>query len=626
MAVAIGFALLGLSGARAVAQSSSGSEAVESFASVASVSADGSLEVTEQITWNFGSAFDRHGIFRYIPEEVQWTNALPQGLDSSEKYVRVTPVQWMSVNSPTGAPSSYDISSEGGPNHQQLTVAKIGSASINVNGIHTYEIKYRLERAVVDNMLSYSLNGQGWVVPVKKVTARIAAPIVDEAAVRCLRNGGPTTADECRVTVANGVVNVETSGSGIEVLVPLQPSDSYAPLKLEVIHSLGRGFDFSGSRGPLALISTLGAAGVAALVGRRGRDRVFASGSALGDMGAPERPLRLGEKLASPVEFEPPEGIRPGLIDPARSGDVSQTSISAMLVDLAVRGHITIETFDEDGEEFKLTHNVPPVRQSRTELTQNEINLVQTLFQGYQQTTSTHLRDREELAGQMAMIKRALITESVQRGWWADDPKSTRAKWVGLGMFSMLIGVVATIGLAITSRYGLVGLSFVVLGVGLLIAAKSMPVQTATGSRIAARLKGFELLFDAGEGERIALAEKVRTQGDLFSEYLPYAMAFGNVDKWVRTFGVLGLPMGAAGSQPWIVGPGYGGYGYGHGGVFNDRSFSNAIQGFDNSLNNSIAAGAAAAAAAASSSSSGSGGSSFGGGGSSSGGGGGGSW
>jgi uncharacterized protein (TIGR04222 family) len=612
----------------AFGQTGSSVESLQSMTIVAAVSPNGDLQVQEQITWNFGNPLTpRHGIFRYVPQRVPWTNAPPKGAEKGDTFERVTVVNWDGASSSTAPADSNVSTTKFGDS--EFSVLKIGRADTTVTGVHTYNLRYRISGAVVENSLRFSLTGAGWTVPVNEVVARIIAPITDVSQVRCLRFGKPEPTCSITATASGDGIEVRTNGLGVEVLVPLQPSTSYAPPRLEVIQTLGRAFRTTGMRLPAAAIAALLAGAAAALVGRRGRDRVFASGSALGEYGSPERPFHLGEHLASPVEFEPPEGIRPGLIEPARNGTSSQPCISAMLVDLAVRGFLGIETFDPQSVNFRLTR-LEPQGQVGPALTPTETALLHTIFVFGPVVTSAELRGRADLGPTMNSLSASLVNEAVERGWWTKDPRHVRRKWYLLAVLFAVLAFFFFVFTAALSTYGWLGLSGFVFAVGVAVFARQMPVRTAVGSRIAARLKGFEMLFDAGEGERIKLAEKAQQNSNLFSEYLPYAMAFGNVDRWVQTFSSLGaIQSVGAPPRPWIYGPGFG---FHNGGmVFNDRSLSSAMASFDHSLNSSFSAGAAAAAAASAAaartnSSSGGGSSSFGGGGSSSGGGGGGSW
>jgi uncharacterized membrane protein YgcG len=594
------------------AQFDSGEERLDRLQVAATLESDGDLMVEETIVWNFGSNRKR-GIFRYIPNEFAVDPEFIKVPDPARRWTRVTKIDWLQVSSSSGAPTDTNIEINEGN-----SVLRIGDPEVFISGRHTYQLSYRINRAVVKDLLQYVAVGEGWTVPVDSVDIAISLPVEPSRAPQCLR--GSTAELDCTVsTTVNGgttTVRVQTTGVGVEVEIPLPESFASPDPQLETTRRLSDGFATSGADGALGLLAGIGAIGAAVAAGRSGRDRVFAHGGAIGSHGDAERRRRLGEKLATPVEFEPPEGIRPGLIDPARHGVAEQRSITATVVDLAARGILRIEPTDERGSDYVLT-----LTGRQEPVTPTESDLLGVLFSGTSGAVGlSSLHGRIELSSQMAVLRGRLLQEAVEHRWWNANPVFVRRRWRGYGIAAILLGAVLTFMLVTTSALGFVGVAVILLGIGLLIVAQTMPVRTAVGSRIEARLRGFELLFDAGEGDRLKLAERQ----NLFAEYLPYAVAFGNVDKWVKTFASLGIQpdvpyFGAMGHGPMFWGGAWGG----------GRGIEGALSDFDRSLDRSIEAGAEAErqrqAAASRESSGGGGGGSFGGGGSS-GGGGGGSW
>ena len=119
-----------------------------------------------------------------------------------------------------------------------------------------------------------------------------------------------------------------------------------------------------------------------------------------------------------------------------------------------------------------------------------------------------------------------------------------------------------------------------------------------------ARALGFRRYLSAAEAPQIRFEEGV----DVFSRYLPYAIVFGEADRWAKVFQQLAAAQGVTMSAvPWYTGPV--GWAY--------ADFSDSVQAFAVNTSGSISA-----AAASSSSGFGGGGSSGGG----MGGGGGGGW
>lgn len=560
----------------------------------ATVEPTGSLFVRESITWDFARQPEKHGIFRFIPERHRWDGERKPQWDSFESFDRVTDVRFGPVQSSTGAPTKANVSTE-----SSNAVLRIGDKDQTVSGTHTYQLEYRIDRAVLDGRIDFSLTGTGWTVPVDLVSATIRNARPGTEAL-CRRHGALDRS--CWATVDGGTIRLRGSGTGLSVMFDVDPAIAPEPLFVPVI-SLRRSFDWTNGQ-PVPVVGVFAAVlALLAAIARRGRDRVGAPGPASTIGAGPDavendRVRSLGEKIASPVEFAPPDGVPPGLMQSIRKGRVTSRDYAATLVDLAVRGFVLVEPIVPEGKTKPKDHRITRT-EGKGNLRPYEKKLLDALFSMDSSVTFSELKERKSLASALSGVRLAMLAESTKDGYWRGRPDLVKTKWVMLGFLATLVGVAVTIGLAVVTRFAMVGLPLIIFGLGLMIISPTMGVRTGKGSTTAARITGFEKLFDAGEGERLEVASNM----ELFSSYLPYAMAFGNVDKWVRQFSTLGdMP-----STPWYGGPGA---------VIMGRGFSDSMDGFESALSSAMSA------ASATSSSGGGGG----GGGGSSGGGGGGSW
>ena len=80
------------------------------------------------------------------------------------------------------------------------------------------------------------------------------------------------------------------------------------------------------------------------------------------------------------------------------------------------------------------------------------------------------------------------------------------------------------------------------------VGAYWMPQRTAKGYAVLRRTHGFRRFIEESEKERAKFAEKK----NLFSEYLPYAIVFGAVDKWAKAFA--GLDDQPPDTSSWYIG------------------------------------------------------------------------
>jgi hypothetical protein len=132
-------------------------------------------------------------------------------------------------------------------------------------------------------------------------------------------------------------------------------------------------------------------------------------------------------------------------------------------------------------------------------------------------------------------LKRAqdqLYDEAVERSWFPAHPDEVRSQWRSNAVKVLSVGVVTTIGLGAAFGLGVLGLPIIALAAPIFLFAGAMPRRTAKGSEQLRRVLGFRLFIETAEARRAEFAEKE----NLFSEYLPYAIVFGCVDKWAKVF------------------------------------------------------------------------------------------
>src|SRR5205085_11943950 len=102
------------------------------------------------------------------------------------------------------------------------------------------------------------------------------------------------------------------------------------------------------SAGPLVLV----VGGIAALLWRTGRDRRFAGSPvdiAFGSATGAEQTVSLLERPLTPVEFAPPDDLRPGQVGTLVDERASTLDVSATILDLAARAFVRIEEIPKEG-------------------------------------------------------------------------------------------------------------------------------------------------------------------------------------------------------------------------------------------------------------------------------------
>ena len=557
------------------------------------VERDGDLVARETIDYDFGSA-ERHGIFRVIPVRLRY----------DDRYERFYPLDVTAVTGSEGTPDQYEVEDDG--NDKRI---KIGDPDRTITGRHTYTIDYRVEGTLNGfadhDELYWNAIGSHWSVPIEQASVTVALP-ADVSQVACF--AGPDRSSlPCAAARADGRTasfsGSLSAGEGLTVVVgfPTGAVPTPAPV-LDERWSITRAFAVTAGTvgvGAVGLVAVI--AGFALLVWRSGRDRRFVGSPvdvAFGNIGGEEEAVPLGERTATPVEFVPPDGMRPGQMGTLVDEVAHPLDVTATIIDLAVRGHLRIEEIPKEGWFGKPDWRLVQL-EGRDDLRRYEQLLLDGLFRDGQTVELSELRNT--FASRLVQVRDALYDDTVEQGWFRTRPDRVRARWLVVGIIALIVGVAATVAAAAFTTWALAAVPLALGGLLLLVGHRWMPRRTAKGTAAFRRALGFRRFIDESEKERARFAERQH----LFSEYLPYAVVFGATERWARAFAGLD---GAVPQQGWYVSP--------H--PFTVAAFSSSMHGFADTSSGSLTS------TPASSGSSGFGGGGFSGGGG--GGGGGGSW
>ncbi len=314
--------------------------------------------------------------------------------------------------------------------------------------------------------------------------------------------------------------------------------------------------------------------------------------------------------------WKAPKDLPPGAAGTLLDQKAGMDDIVATLLDLAVRGFITIKEVEPDGlfgqldeksflgkalRSLKLTKTdweIGKTDKPRDGLTRYEKMVLAGVLEGDESRLMSDLHN--DFYKHLPKIYEGMYDEVVERGLFDKRPESTRNKYRLLGFLFL----VAAPALAFPLENGVLAIGLGLSGVIIFLFAGAMPAMTKVGARRWAELKGLEEYIRRAEKLELETKYAPEKTTQLFESLLPYAIALNVSDIWVKQFATV------LASQPptWYVG-----HGIGH---FNSASFSDGLTGF------ASAATATMGSSPGSSSGSGGGGSVGGGGG----GGGGGSW
>jgi len=564
------------------AQAASG-ERILSFTADYNLASDGSMGVTETLVWQFGPG-EHHGIKRNI--------TVRQGVSSPPGKYRLYEMSDVAASSPTGANSEVFVSELGADE-----VIRIGSPTQPFQGEQqqTYVLKYRLAHVAngfPDHAeLYWNVTGGRFDIPVDSVKVSVHGPAAvtnalcfkgaDRSAAPCAASAGQIATYSATGLGPREQVTIVASfpASAITDTAPdLRDGDtgfSGAEPGSSVSPSVAKALSLVGYGGGLAF-PVLAAALMGTLVWKRGRDEQYAGLTpGLTPVEGAPGPVTYGQEGPVAVQFAPPKGVRPGLVGTIIDEEANTIDVSATVVDLAVRGYLTIEEVESGGlfkrADWQLTKLVPPA-QAEPLLPYEE-----TLFAGIFAESNPVLLSglKNKFHTTLTTAQSQMYAEVTRMGWFRKSPEKARRGWTALGMLVMGAGLASGWFLGIQSSQidQVGGVTFVipsgiVLAVGLLLAGgiiyllgKRMAAKTAAGSAVLAQSLGFKQYLVTAEARQIRFEEAQ----DIFSRYLPFAIVFGVADRWAGTFSEVAEAATAAGQSigmpGWYIFAGGGGFG-----------------------------------------------------------------
>jgi Predicted membrane protein (DUF2207) len=469
-------------------------EHIEAYDVVLQVRPDGGMHVTETIKYDFGSASGRHGIVRKISTRRKVSGA----------YDRVISIRGVRARTDPPGGDGLAVSKD-----DDDEVLKIGDQSATVTGAKTYVIDYDVPRALIprtrQDELYWNAIGTNWSVPISRATLTVSAP-VPIAAAACYR-GRENSTSPCPVQRHDDTMTA-TSG-------PLRTGEGIT-IRLRLPHLAGVASPELVRRPePFALTAAAGIVVLLAVALVGGMACLFAP-----------RPMR--ERQVDPVS--PPKAIAPGLAGLLRTnGTPSVAQVNAVLLDLAVRGHLRFEEADR--------HEIRIVRGDRTgdELAPYESAAVQAVVgRDGRQITATGMRSGGWRS--WTHVAELLRDEATERGWyrWRLRTQRLAVIWLIAGTAAVgaallvVAGLTGTIAGVPTAGLGWGGLAFLLASVAVAFLG-GRPALTSSGRRKAAEVGAY--------ADALARWSSRREGADLdmLSHVFPYAVALG------RTNGFAGL-------------------------------------------------------------------------------------
>ena len=260
-----------------------------------------------------------------------------------------------------------------------------------------------------------------------------------------------------------------------------------------------------------------------------------------------------------PTLSEPPSDLPAGVVGTLVDERADVQDVVATLVELANRDVIRItEEHDPTLEGSSRDYRLELLRDDELGLRAYERTILATLFPG--DAREVRLSDlKERFVGSIPLFQDQLHAEVVRAGLFHEHPERVRRRYRSIGTALLAVGIVggAVAVFLLTPYVDLAVLPFValvVLGVLARWLASSMPRRTRTGALEAARWRAFgRFLREQPERAASAAGPDPTTAVE---RWLPYAVALGYDQTWVRNIASVGTP-----PPRWYVPTTYGGYG-----------------------------------------------------------------
>src|SRR3989338_3087274 len=508
-------------------------EMINDFNATITIQKDGSVFVTENIIYDFGSN-QKHGIFRDIPLTA---------INGPRLNINVSGV-------------SDAIRNEFGQSYQYTTSItnnvlriKIGDPNVFVTGIKNYIISYQVDNAIRTfndrDELYWNVTGNQWPVAIQNARALVILPDSSIPNVRMDCFTGPQGGIQKNCTfnqVDSSVVRYSTTQSlnvneGLTLVlgIPLgYIQNTYVPPQQTYSSS---NTSTSSSNFLFGIFLGLFIIFIFVLVS------LFAWRAKT----AKPKPVIPSELKGQPVvpEYNPPDNLPPIEIGALLDSRVDITDISSVIMDLAVRGYLKIRytvqeiRFWPDKKDFELiklkdgadlVHPADKIIfkllfKSGGRVKLSDLKEQKTTFQSdikkIQEDTEQHLRDE---------------------GYFDRTTKDKSKKLKTYLFMATAILFIGTFLLTISpSWFGLIFIASFAGFVGAVIAIPVMLMRLANkltpqGIATLGKILGFKEFLQLTDKDKLRLLNAPELQPEMFERFLPYAMVLGVEDKWAQKF------------------------------------------------------------------------------------------
>ncbi|QDP97406.1 DUF2207 domain-containing protein [Microlunatus elymi] len=501
------------------------------------VDTQGVLHVKEQWVWRFGSDSGRHGIKREL------VTREPDTGENQDKDIVYTITNFTASSPDPGVHTDVEQTDNGGKTDRtRSTTYQIGSPDYTVDSdTATYDLSYDVRGA----LRSFQGYDELFWDALSASTDQPLHPLIDNLEITASVPGGAqgvncyagpvqsrnacTSKDVSGQDAVFGQTDLP-AGDGVTIGVKIKSglvADATPDLERKAgIASvlLSPGVLIPGI---VLLVITAGMPIVGYLIAKsRSTDLRYLDlpPGTVPLAGADARVGKSDPRLQIPVAFTPPPipvaqaGI---LVD----GQVDVRDTAATLIDLAVRGAIKIDNSDGDGPVVEL---LDPNKAAAP----HQTALLTEIFGGRPPGARTDLSSRGSMTEAHKTMVQRIRSEVAQLGWFTNVPKAAgRSAFGGVFAFAVMAGIFIFHAGATSVIFLLaIPVASLVLTIALVSRILRRGQRTPNGRAICDHVDGFKQYLATAEADQLRFEEGE----DIFSKYLPWAIAFDLADRWQR--------------------------------------------------------------------------------------------
>ncbi len=464
---------------------------------------DASLLVQETMLVNFHES--RHGIYREIPFKYR---------DERDNSIK-TPLHVQSVTDQAGMQRTYKVSKR-----RNVVNIRIGDSKKYVSGYQTYVITYDVQNALLffndHDELYWNVTGNYWWAPIQEASARVilaGGEMSQTLWAACYTGVSGSRATECSFEASHNSADFSTTKNlspreGLTIAFGWDKGLVAPPTamrKLLWMLDLRENWIF--------LFFLFPASFMGYLWRTRGRDPEVLE--------------------AVTVRYEPPHyngvPLTPGEVGALIDERLDPRDITSTIVGLAVKGYIKIEEQKTDGLIFdSMDYYLWKVKGPDDNLSPFEKLLMSKIFTG--EFPGRMVSDmKNKFYADLESIKRTLYGELTTKRYFLVSPEKVRNVYRTAGI---IIAVASGIIFAALTSSPKAVIAGILTGFPVLAFGRVMPAKTRSGAVAYIDILGFREFMNRAEKDRI---ERMKDK-DLFSKFLPYAIALNVVDNWAKAF------------------------------------------------------------------------------------------